>query len=697
MRCRTFATLVVCSLVACSGGRDKMLADLQSPRPEVRAQAVKRLANHFQPDDVSLFSQAARDPMPAVRAEAMTALGKTQDSRVVDLLGEALGDSDEQVQQVAAAALASFKIDKARDYLRLQYSRRGRTTRMAIVKALKGANIPGAMAAVVSAEAKTLWERNLKVLADGALPERIGAAEELGRSGRTEAVNRLVPLLKDKHVALAAAAARGLGLAADVRAVPALTALLEENYPELRDAACEALGRLAAASSLPQLLAVAKEGSRTSAVATRAIMALPPSPEVMAALCTLLVSGNSAEVLTAGRELRKRGGCEVEPIIEKLKNPSTATVGLLALVALAPQGDFGARVGVLTTSADDETRRLAVEALAELGDAASIPFITKAWEAELKAMEPRRLDWLPQALPLVWAPGFDPQQETARDDPSAILRTRTTELFAKVQALDAQRVKEAGKIGLEAKAPREIIDDVSEDEVRVLCALLRALGKLKIEGASSHAHLFILETSPSLRAAAFSALALLGEDARPGLFDTERSVQGATAQALVESGPAGQLVVLEALGSLGGDRLRLVEPLRAVIPPSAGTSRLEQLAKEGGAEAGAAAMLLGEMGAKSAVPVLINLLEEQDQVARRAVLFSLGLLGDARAAEAVTRDLYSDSAEVRSAAVLALAQLKVRTQLEAIEALKGDYNLQVRNSAVQALEALAATGTEEKR
>ena len=253
------ALVAVLVVVGCSGGRDKTLADLQSARPEVRAMAVKRLSERFEADDVSLFSQAARDPVSIVRAEAMAALGKTQDSRIVDLLGEGLADSDEQVQQAAAAALASFKTDKARSYLTLQYSRRGRTTRMAIVQALKGTNIPGAMASVVVAEAKAIWDRNMKVLSDGSLPERIGAAEELGRSGRPEAVNRLVPLLKDKHVGLAAAAARGLGLARDPRAAPAVTALLDENYPELREAACEALGRLGEPSALPKLLVVAQE------------------------------------------------------------------------------------------------------------------------------------------------------------------------------------------------------------------------------------------------------------------------------------------------------------------------------------------------------------------------------------------------------------------------------------------------------
>lgn len=686
--------LLAAAVAACSGGRDKLLADLQSARPEVRALAVKRLAEKLDSDDVSVFTQAARDPVAIVRAEAMAALGKTQDARVVDLLGEGLADPDEQVQQRAASSLASFKIDKARSYLTLQYSRRGRSTRMAIVEALKGTNLPGAMASVVVAEASTLWDRNVKVLADGTLPERVGAAEDLGRSGRADAVNKLVPLLEDKHVALAAAAARGLGFAGDVRAVPALLELLDENFPELREAACEALGRLGDPTAVPKLLALAQERSPTSAIATRALISLPRSPETDKALCELVMTGADAQVLAAGRELRRRDRCPVEPILERLKGPSTAAQGLLALVALAPRGaELAARVSPFTTAPDEATRRLAVEALAELGDAAGAPAVLKAWEAELKVTEPRRQDWIPGELPKTYAPGFDPSAAPLPDDPWATTRARTSELFARVKALDAQRAKESGKVLLEAKAPREVADDATEEEARGLALLLRAQGRLGVEGAKERLLPYTQETSALLRGAAWAGLAFLGADARPALFDADRSVQGAAAQALVESGPAGQLVVLGAISELAGDRTRLIDPLRGVVPPAEGAPQLERLLKEGGAEAGLGARLLGEMGAKSAVPALVAVLNDAEAVARRDALLALGRLGDAQAAPLIARDLFSDSAEVRAAAARALATLKVPTHLDALDALTGDYDRKVRESARAALEVLAPSGT----
>ena len=88
------------------------------------------------------------------------------------------------------------------------------------------------------------------------------------------------------------------------------------------------------------------------------------------------------------------------------------------------------------------------------------------------------------------------------------------------------------------------------------------------------------------------------------------------------------------------------------------------------------------------MPLLLALLDDPETIARRDVLLALGRLGDEKATATVARDLFSDSAEVRSAACRALAQLKATSQLEAIDALKGDYDRRVRESAQAALNAL---------
>lgn len=691
MSVRAVACGLALFVLGCNGGRDKWIADLQAKRPEDRATAVKKLAEHFNADDVGLFTQAARDPVPFVRAEAMTALGKSQDPRVVDLLAEALGDPEERVQSAAAYALASVKSDKARTYLTLQYGKRGRNARVVIVQALKNANVPGAMAQVIAAEASATWERTLKTLTQGTVPERVGAAEELGRSGRPEAVDRLVPLLKQPQVVLAAAAAKGLGHAGDLRAVPALVALLQENYAELREAACEALGRLRAREALGPLRDVALDRSPASLLATRAIIAMERHADPDKALCEIALAGPGPEATAAGRELRRRGGCPAEPIAEKLRNPPTQAAALAAVVALGPPlKELAPKISPLLTSADVTTRKLAVDALVEVGELAG-PVLLKAYEAELKLLEPVRGDWISQALPEKYGPGFDPNAPSGANDDAALTKARQQGLFQKVNALAAQKAKEAGKVVLEEQPPRELVDDGTDEQLKALAALVRALGKGKVDGARERLEPWTRDAAPGLRGAAFGALGALGaiDAATPGLFDTDRSVQAATAWGLVDAGEGGVVAVLDALVKLNVDRTRMLEALKDRPLPERAAPLLEQLMKEGGGEAGTAALLAAQLKGPQTADLIVKLLDDRTTVARRDLVVALGQLRDKRAAEAVAKEAFSDAIDVRAAAAEALALVGGPAQLEQLDALKGDYALRVRQAAASALAVLA--------
>src|SRR5262249_53729308 len=76
-------------------------------------------------------------------------------------------------------------------------------------QALRISGVDQPLAMAVAAEAKALWEHNLRASFEGSFAERAVAAEELGRSGQTEAVDRLIELTIDKQGSLAAAAAPG--------------------------------------------------------------------------------------------------------------------------------------------------------------------------------------------------------------------------------------------------------------------------------------------------------------------------------------------------------------------------------------------------------------------------------------------------------------------------------------------------------
>ncbi|MBX5484947.1 MAG: HEAT repeat domain-containing protein [Myxococcaceae bacterium] len=697
---RPFLVPVACAAVlfaACDGSRDALLAELQSTRPEERALAVRKLSQQAKPEDLVLFTRAAKDMASTVRAEAATALGKSQDPRVVDLLGELLGDPDEQVQAKAAMALAEIKGEKSHAYLTMQYARRGRSTRIAIVEALKSANVPGAMAAVVAAESKTLWDRNLGALNGGSLPERVAAAEEIGKSGRVEAVNRLLPLIKDSQVILAAAAVRGLGYAGDPRAVEPIAQLLSENFPELREAATQALVRLKDPKALPRLKEIALEKSASSSLAAQAIIGLPVLPETNAALCEVALSGAPEDALSAGRTMRARGGCPLEPILERLGRRSEQLAALHALEGLGPTAkDAGPKVIPLIQSSDEAVRFQAIDTAGELGIAEAIESIRKVYEAELERVRKLRADWIPDPLPQKFKPGYDPAGAVIAEEPgsSAEQKQRQEGLFRRIRELNEAKLKSTGRSALvRVNPPAEIVDDASEEELELLAKTLRALGKLGAPGAIGLLRPFIHDPSPTLRTAAYQGLAALGPDgvalAREGLTDELREVQGEVAAALVAEGEAGQAAIAEILPKLAADRMPLLIALDAGGVPSQVTApALIAALKEGGAESALAAQLLGRMKVKDAVGPLMKILEDPTAVARREALLSLGQIGDPAAADLIARDLNSDSPDVRAAAADALALLGVNPRPDALDALKGDYYRRVRESAEAALAKL---------
>ncbi|WP_426752262.1 HEAT repeat domain-containing protein [Myxococcus sp. Y35] len=683
--------LALALLLGCNGSRDQLLADLQSPRPEVRALAVKKLAGQGNPDDLVLFTRAAKDFAAIVRAEAAVALGESQDARVVDLLGELLEDPDEEVQGRAAMALSKVNNEKAKAYLTLQYGRRGRATRQVIVQALKNANVPGAMAEVVAAEARAQWDRNQLALTEGALPERVGAAEELGKSGRPDAVNRLLPLVRDSQVILAAAAVRGLGDAGDKRAVGPIALLLEENFPELRESAIHALMKLQDPVATQRLQLVAVEKSAVSPLAIDAIVSFPRTPQTDAALCAIVLEGAPAEALVAGRSMRARGGCPLDAIGERLARPATAASGLQAVAGLGPTAQpLLGKVTPWLSHADTTLRLLAVEAVAEIGDASAIPAVQKLYEQEVKGLEALRADWVPQALEPKFGVGFDPSTTPpptampgVKDDRPA----RHADLLGRVKALNAARVLESGREVVQHRVPTELYDDVAPERLVPLATLLKALGALKAPDVLKLLTGYTQDSSSALRVAALVGLAKLGPEgvavAKAGLVEPERDLQKALAQALAESGEAGQAALIEMLSKMGSEKLLALDALTRAggVPGAAASEPLQAVVREGGPEAALAAALLGRMQAKDAVPTLVKALDEPNSVARRDVLLALGSIGDALAADAVARDLFHDLPEIRAAAASSLKKLGSAAHADQLEALKGDYFRTVREAA----------------
>ncbi|MFN7133177.1 MAG: HEAT repeat domain-containing protein, partial [Myxococcales bacterium] len=475
--------LALLTLAGCQRERENVLKEIQSPaRPAQRAAAVARLADHVQEEDLALLLKLVHDESALVRRSAAQVLTKfPAPQQVIDPLGELLGDPDEDVQAEAVLGLAAIKADKSRAYLLSAYVRRGGLTRAAIARALGSAG----QADAVRNEAKSLWDRNLKVLESGAAAERIGAAEELGRSGRTEAVDRLLPLLGDDSVLLAAGAARGLGAARDRRAVQPLLGILKENYPQLREAAAESLGLLGeGAAAVPALEKLALDGGQVSIPATKALGELRAADAAREALCRLTVAGAEDVASYAGRLMREHG-CPTAPLLARLaKGGADARAAMMALGGLGV-ADGAAKVFAYADHADPGLRLLAAQTLGELKAEEIAPRLLERLGNETARHTRRREKWAKQPLPKQFAPGFgdgdDDGHGHGHGEHGDTRDRRVQGLLTQIDELKKKRMEAAGlKYVPQEEAVQELTPDLQAEELEFTAALMVAAGRLRL-------------------------------------------------------------------------------------------------------------------------------------------------------------------------------------------------------------------------
>ncbi|MBI5543879.1 MAG: HEAT repeat domain-containing protein [Deltaproteobacteria bacterium] len=681
------AGLALLLVAGCQGQHDRLLKEFEAPgRPELRAGALARLAEMGHEEDFHLFLRATRDPSALVRRSAVLGLGLSGDSKAIDTLGELLADPDYDVEAEAARGLARFNTDKSRAYLLSSYGRRDGPARAAIAVALG----PEGLKDAIRHEAKLLWERHQKALEAGGPAERVGAAEEIGRSGRGEAVERLLPMLGDDSVLLAAGAARGLGAARDRRAVAPLMGVLKENHPVLREAAAEALGLLGDASAVQALEKLALEGGSGSAAAVNAIGLLASAPEGRASLCKLTAEGNRDVAALAARLARARQSCAPEPIVSRLSKG-----GVDAQAALAALEGLGGGVGVdrvvgLLESQDRSLKLAAAHTLLSLEGASDVAGakVVKVLEVEVERVTSATQKWVKEPLPAA-AP---PKAPGAGDDQDRV--RKLDDMMAKVDALKAARAEALGVKLIDreaAKGPLDVVDDVGEGEEELLLPLARAAGKLKAPGSQAVLEKLIQMARPSVRAASCEALAMLATpDALAVvvrcLDDAEKAVLRATARGLKVAGTAGQQMLVGALKRRTSERWELVRALGELKVREAAPA-ISQLLSVGGAESVEAAVALGKVGDPGFADELAAQLEEPTHPARLDVIEALGQLGVARVSPTLTRELLNERPEVRAVAARALGKLDRKGAGPTLEALRFDYYAEVRRAVEEALGA----------
>ena len=682
------AVVALLALVGCHGERDQLVRDLKSDRPEIRAGAVRRLADLHDDQDLPVFLKASQDFSSGVRKAAAEALGTVTDPRAVDNLGTLLGDPDEDVQTAAAQSLAHFPGEKAGVYLLNAYARRGTATRASIAKAFGyGPKLQEA----IRRESDDNWERNTKALDNGGAAEKVAAAEELGRSGKPEAVERLIPLLGNDAILLAAGAARGLGAAGDRKAVAPLMAVMKENYPALREAASEALGDLADPTSVQTLTQVAAGPDASSTEAAAALARLARAPDTDLALCQIAgTAASPSAAAVAAKAMASRGGCPLQPLISRLsKGNIESHAALLALAALdAGKPEVVGKLAPLVEDKDPQVRLAAIQALGAVGSAEAAPPLLKIVNAESKRLDDARAKWVKDPMPKEFAEGFSAPS-------TSDFATKMDALQDKVKAAQAERAAEQGQVLHEPRPAkmREVIADVGPDDGQLLGVAATALGRTRAPEAADLLEKLSGDSDDSIREGALVGLAYLGGDHLKKLqaawADLSPEAVAQAADALHSLGDAGVPVLIAGLAARTSERAPLAQALGQLKAVQA-IDPLEKLLGSVGDESAAAAEALGQLAQPRSVKPLVELLKDPRAAGRVEAIEALGRIKDPGSREAVVRELFSDRPESRAAAVRAVSALGGNAGSE-LEALRADYYREVRRAVEQVLGGAAAS------
>jgi HEAT repeat protein len=673
--CTTVALGLLAALLAC--GRS---GDLGSPDPARRAEAVRAAASKGA-DGTATLLVAQRDGDPRVRRAVAEALASREGPAAVDALAVSLADPDPEVVVIAAKGLAGRpSAPRTRGALVAAYAGASPEGRAAIADALHA--LGTSLRDAVELEARSLWERNVAALAAPG-PARVGAAEELGASARTEAVQRLLPLVdpnRNTDRELLAAAARGLGEAGDRAARKHLEVLLEERDGELAEAAADALGRLGDPGAADALAtSAAQGGGRISAAALEALLVLPQAPEVGTSLCEVALRALDPKVSArAARAARERDAeCPLKPAYARIGKPGTPAA-LAALAELHPaEAEVVPKLVALLDPArtpDPEVRIAAYRALARV-KAASAGVAVRYRAVALQArVEAARARWVRGRLAAAPLPGLEGKGEE-----------RLAAVLARAPGAAAGGDGQEPDLAPWVRLARGELDELG--------VALATAGRLKAPGADKLLLPAVADPDPAVRAGAVEGLGVLGGDralevAAGAIADPDPRVFAAAAGGLRGLGPRGAAALIRAMGAKDLDPDRCGILARALGEAGVAEAVPALAGRLDGPCAPDAAQALGRIAAPSAAAPLAAALARPGGPGRVEMVEALGAVGGSAGAEALTRELTSDRPQVRAAAARALAVLRHEPAAERLEALRSDYYGLVRRAAVEALAKL---------
>ncbi len=401
-RHHTLVLLLASFQAACQADRGTLMASLASPDPKVRARAVESLGEHRDPNDLGYLIGRVSDPDQQVRESVALALGGLDDRRAAESLAKLVSDSAVSVQLVAIASLAKQKGPRAHAELLQAYEQGDCAVRARVIEVLAGSGKEPLEA--VLAESRSLWLRYSRSLSRGSSSERIAAAEELGGSGRPEAVERLATYLGAESAPLAVAAARGLGVSGAKEARAPLEAMLTEESVDLQVAGADALGKLGDPDAVEALARVVPEGGRAGMAAVEALAVLLPAAsrrdshaDAKLVCAALLVEDEEVAARLAQLVHSAAVSCDARSLIGRISLPGApGQAALAALIQLEPAPDptVTRRLADLIRSGPLSSRALAARLIGRMRLEALQPNLERLFSDAALQLQRGRKRWV---------------------------------------------------------------------------------------------------------------------------------------------------------------------------------------------------------------------------------------------------------------------------------------------------------------
>lgn len=654
---RATATLCLLSaLVACGskGGREA-LERLQSGDARERLGALQRLEGRPDLIDMVTLRRVAGDVSPLVRTAAAKLAAERGDAASVELLAKLADDRDPGVRAAGLRGLTRHaRQPAAKAHLLAAYPKLGMVEREAIAQAVIGAG--GTFEEVLRHEASILWERNLQGMEAGGVAELVGALEELGRSGRPEAVERLGGLLASPSNHVSLAAARGLAASRDASARPWLEARLEGESSTHRVAAAEALGALGDPAAIPALAEAAKRQGEEGLLAARSLVQLEGAE--VTACAVALDAQNPRAAGWLARRAAEGDRCTPPGLEEALRDDQRFFTAAQVAKELRLETAVAPLLEVAGDEGETTSRRLAaLEALGGIGGPAAVEGLEGIFDSLAAAFVEGREKWVRAPLPHTWADGFAPGEDgvAAGDRGDVETPELVVEIGPELELLFVAAAKAATAAGSDL-VPARLAPFVGDPASGVRAA---SVGAAQLS-ASSLIALASDDPSWEVRAAAVRALG-----AAPGaevhshlreLLTRPLEVRQLALEALEARGAR------EALARLPGDH-----PLEPDV-----------------------AAALGRLGDPIAAK---GLLQGDGDGVTPAWIASLRHVKGREASAAARRHLHHDRAEIRRVAAEVLGARCDGASRTALTALaRADYHVEVRQAAQGALDALDGAG-----